>query len=167
MSSSGGGDINQHNPFNLSRFLEAQESMYTIALSELRAGQKLTHWMWFIFPQLDGLGASKTSNYYSIKCMEESRKYLEHPVLGTRLLDCTKYAIAIQGRTIRQIFGTPDNMKFCSSMTLFEHVAAPNSVFSYALDKYFAGKRDAETLRLIREPNAKRTSSDSVTGAAG
>ena len=144
-------DVNQHDLFNLSRFLKAQKDMYASALSELSIGQKRNHWMWFIFPQIDGLGTSETTKYYAVKSLKEAHKYLKHPILGTRLLECTKHVNAIQWRTAHQIFGVPDDMKFCSSMTLFEHIAGPNTDFSYALDKYFAGARDSKTLQLIQK----------------
>jgi len=135
---------------DLARFLDAQADAYAQALRELRAGQKRSHWMWFVFPQFDGLGASATSRRYAIKSLEEAREYLRHPVLGRRIAECTEAVNRLHGRSARQIFGPPDDMKFCSSMTLFELASAPNSEFASALDKYFSGKRDARTRELVR-----------------
>jgi uncharacterized protein (DUF1810 family) len=132
------------------RFISAQDSIYQSALSELRAGHKRSHWMWFIFPQIDGLGTSTTAKHYAIRSLEEPRDYLNHPVLGARLSECTMAVVGVNGRSALDFFGSPDNLKFCSSMTLFECVAGRDSDFSHAIEKYFAGKRDAATLRLIR-----------------
>jgi uncharacterized protein (DUF1810 family) len=137
-----------HDPFDLSRFLQAQERVYADALRELREGQKRSHWMWFIFPQIDGLGVSSTARHYAIKSVGEARAYLAHPVLGARLLECTRAVNALEGRSLSRIFGTPDDLKFRSSMTLFEIVAGPGSEFSGALEKYCGGHRDEATLRL-------------------
>jgi uncharacterized protein (DUF1810 family) len=141
--------MNPDDPYDLDRFLSAQESVYERALAELKDGQKLTHWMWYIFPQVDGLGYSPTAMRYSIKSMEEARQYLDHPVLGKRLLECTEAVVALKGASASEIFGYPDDMKFKSSMTLFEKIAGPGSVFSSALDRYCHGERDAATLRLL------------------
>lgn len=138
-------------PFNLSRFLEAQQDSYDSAETELAAGRKRSHWMWFVFPQIDGLGTSPTAKYYAMSGAAEASKYLEHPVLGKRLIDCTKAMIALEGKSAAEILGTPDDLKFCSCMTLFETVAGPESVFAIALDKYFAGRRDRLTLTLLRQ----------------
>ncbi len=135
-------------PFNLNRFLTAQERIYKIVLSELRSGPKRSHWMWYIFPQIDGLGHSPTSKRYAIKSLSEAREYLNHPVLGTRLLECAETVLAIQGRPISEIFGYPDDLKLKSCMTLFAGLAAPDSVFVRVLDKYFHGKRDARTVQI-------------------
>ena len=137
-------------PFGLVRFLEAQADTYAGAVHELRCGRKRSHWMWFVFPQLDGLGMSPTSRRYAIKSLEEARGYLRHPVLGARLVECTAIVNGIDGRTARQLFGTPDDLKFRSSMTLFELVSPPASAFASALEKYFAGERDSRTLELAR-----------------
>ncbi len=137
--------------FNLARFLDAQANTHAQALRELRAGQKRSHWIWFIFPQLDGLGFSATARHYAIKSVDEARAYLQHPVLGTRLLECTQSVNNLDGLTAHQIFGSPDDLKFCSSMTLFELVAEPHSEFAAALEKYYSGKRDARTLELARK----------------
>ncbi len=141
--------MNPGDPYDLKRFLVAQEGVYERALAELRSGLKRTHWMWYIFPQIDGLGYSPTARRYSIKSSEEARQYLNHPVLGKRLVECTKAVIALNDRSLSEIFGYPDDLKFKSSMTLFEKIADPDSVFSSALDRYCHGERDAATLRLI------------------
>jgi uncharacterized protein (DUF1810 family) len=139
-------------PYDLNRFLSAQEGVYERALAELKAGQKRTHWMWFIFPQIDGLGYSPTAKRYSIKSLEEARQYLNHRVLGKRLLECTEAVVALKSGTVSDIFGYPDDMKFKSSMTLFEKIAGSDSVFSAALDKYCHGERDTATLSLSEKP---------------
>lgn len=142
---------NASDTFDLSRFTTAQESIYDSVLAELRNGQKRTHWMWYIFPQIDGLGHSATSKHYAIKSLEEARQYLNHPVLGQRLLECAVAVFTVEGRSIPEIFGYPDHLKFKSSMTLFASVAAPGSVFARILDKYFNGERDALTLQLLEK----------------
>lgn len=135
--------------YNLARFVSAQAGSYSQVVRELRDGQKRTHWMWFVFPQIDGLGMSPTSRHYAIKSLEEARGYLRHPILGPRLIECTKIVNSHEGLTARAIFGTPDDMKFHSSMTLFELVAEPESEFAIALNHFFAGQRDAKTLELV------------------
>ena len=145
--------MNIADPYDLNRFLSAQEGVYERALAELKDGQKRTHWMWYIFPQIDGLGYSPTAKRYSIKSIEEAQQYLDHPVLGKRLLECTEAVIALKGGSASEIFGYPDDMKFKSSMTLFEKIAGPGSVFSLALDRYCHRERDAATLRLLEKPN--------------
>lgn len=137
-------------PFDLARFLNAQADSYAQVLNELRAGQKRSHWIWFIFPQFAGLGSSTTSQRYAIKSLAEAQAYLLHPLLGARLLECTQIVNRLPARSARQIFGTPDDLKFCSCMTLFELASAPNSEFTLALEKYFSGKRDVDSQRLIR-----------------
>ncbi len=141
--------MNPDDPYDLKRFLSAQEGVYERALAELTRGQKRTHWMWYIFPQFDGLGYSPTAKQYSIKSKEEAGQYLNHPVLGKRLLECTEAVIASQGGSLSEIFGYPDDLKFKSSMTLFEKIAGPGSVFSSALDRFCHGERDAATLNLL------------------
>lgn len=136
--------------YHLDRFLDAQEDIHDQAIAELRAGTKRSHWMWFVFPQLEGLGVSATSRRYAIRSVDEARAYLRHPVLGARLTECTEVVNGHQGRTAREIFGAPDDRKFRSSMTLFELVAGPDSPFASALEKYFSGERDARTLELAR-----------------
>ena len=134
---------------NLSRFTKAQEGIYETALFELRNGRKQSHWIWFIFPQIDGLGKSDTARYYAIKNKQEAQLYLNHPILGARLLECSKALLEIEGRTVSDIFGYPDDMKFKSSMTLFAAVASPGSVFEQALDMFFSGAKDGKTLELM------------------
>jgi uncharacterized protein (DUF1810 family) len=141
--------------FNLARFVTAQAGAYTQALAELEAGAKRTHWMWFVFPQLAGLGGSSTAKLYAIASLEEARAYLAHPLLGPRLRECTRAVNAVSGRSARQIFGPPDDLKFCSSMTLFELAAEEGAEFSTALEKYCTGRRDAATLHLL-EAHQKR-----------
>ena len=136
-------------PFDLSRFINAQEGIYDRALAELRDGLKRSHWMWYIFPQVDGLGHSPTTRRYSIKSLEEARQYLAHPVLGQRLKESAEAVLAIQGRSAADIFGHPDDWKLQSSMTLFELVSGPESVFGRILDKYYQGKRDTRTLQIV------------------
>ncbi len=142
-------DMNSNDPYDLKRFLAAQEGVYERALAELKAGRKQTHWMWYIFPQIDGLGYSPTAKHYAIKGKEEARQYLSHPVLGKRLVECTEAVLSLRGGSVSEIFGYPDDLKFRSSMTLFEKIAGLGSVFSSALDRYCSGERDAATLRLI------------------
>ena len=134
---------------DLTRFIKAQGDTYEQALSELRAGRKQTHWMWFIFPQLAGLGQSGTSRYYGLKNIEEAQAYLEDPVLGTRLQECTEAVLEVSGRSAVEIFGGIDSLKFRSSLTLFCQVAATDSLFHQALEKYFEGELDARTLELL------------------
>ena len=143
--------IGHDDPFDLSRFTPAQERIYDRVLAELRSGQKRTHWMWYIFPQIDGLGHSTTTKHYAIKSIEEARQYLNHPVLGTRLLECAEAVLAVEGRSVSEIFGYPDDLKLKSSMTLFETVADKRSVFVRVLDKYFHGERDVRTLHLLEK----------------
>ena len=136
-------------PFSLSRFVEAQEGVYERALSELQAGQKRSHWIWFIFPQYDGLGFSAISKRYAIKSVDEAEAYLRHPVLGPRLLECAEAILAIEGRSAAQVFGSPDDMKLRSCATLFARVSLPGSVFARVLDKYFGGEPDEKTLQFM------------------
>ena len=135
--------------FNLDRFLEAQDAVFENVRSELREGRKRTHWMWFIFPQIAGLGHSPMSKTFAISSLLEAEAYLKHPVLGPRLRECTQLVNAVEGRSISQIFGDPDDMKFRSSMTLFAHATTDNRVFQDALQKYFAGKHDQATIELL------------------
>jgi uncharacterized protein (DUF1810 family) len=139
-----GGD-----PHNLGRFVQAQEGVYEQALAEISSGKKQSHWMWYIFPQFDGLGFSATSKRYSIKSVAEAEAYLGHPVLGPRLVECAEAALRVQGRTAFAVFGSPDDLKLRSCATLFARVSAPGSVFDQLLDKYFQGERDGKTLRLL------------------
>ena len=136
-------------PFNLQRFVEAQAGAYGAALAELRAGRKQSHWMWFVFPQIAGLGSSPTARRSAIASLEEARAYLAHPVLGPRLADCTAAVLGVQGRTAHEIFGSPDDMKFRSSMTLFALADPGAPAFGTALEGYFEGRRDRRTLDLL------------------
>lgn len=133
-------------PFNLQRFVEAQEPIYQQVTSELRAGEKMSHWMWFIFPQIQGLGWSETSIEFAISGLEEARAYLAHPVLGARLKECTQLVLRVENRSAARIFMSPDDMKFRSCMTLFAQVSPEDDIFSMALKKYFRGVPDQLTL---------------------
>jgi uncharacterized protein (DUF1810 family) len=135
--------------YDLQRFVQAQDTGYDQALSELRAGLKQSHWMWWIFPQLDGLAASPTSKYYSIKSVAEAKAYLAHPMLGPRLVECAEAVLAVEGRSATEILGSPDDLKLRSCATLFAHVSSQGSAFKRVLDKYYRGERDASTLRLL------------------
>lgn len=133
-------------PFNLERFVTAQDSVFKQVLSELKAGAKMSHWMWFIFPQIRGLGRSPISIEYAISTREEAQAYLQHPVLGPRLKECTQLVLDLEGRSATDIFDTPDDMKFRSSMTLFARVSTDDDIFERALRKYFRGVPDQLTL---------------------
>lgn len=137
------------NPYQLDRYIEAQRGMFEQACSELRRGQKTGHWMWFIFPQIAGLGFSETSRYYAIRSLDEARAYLEHPILGLRLREICGIVNGLKGRTAREVFGSPDDMKLRSSMTLFARTREDNAVFVEVLRKYFGGMEDERTLELI------------------
>ncbi|MET3811817.1 DUF1810 domain-containing protein [Arthrobacter sp. UYEF3] len=141
----------EDDPFELSRFAEAQDSAgtYHHALSELRSGSKRSHWMWFVFPQIAGLGMSPTSRKYAISSLDEAREYLHHPVLGARLLECARAVLAVDGRSAEQIFGSIDARKLQSSSTLFLRAAPDEQVFQQILDEYFNGGPDAVTDRII------------------
>ena len=135
--------------FDLQRFVEAQAPIYSKVCEELRAGRKESHWMWFIFPQIAGLGQSPTSIRFAISSLDEASAYLAHPVLGPRLLECSRLALEVEGRTARQIFGVVDELKFRSSMTLFAGAAREAAVFRQCLDKYFGGAPDRATLAKL------------------
>ena len=134
---------------DLDRFVEAQEGVHARALAEIKAGRKATHWMWFVFPQIEGLGASPMAVRYAIGSVDEARAYLAHPVLGARLRECAEAALAVEGRTAHDIFGTPDDLKLRSSATLFERADGEGGVFTRLLEKYYAGDRDPATLARI------------------
>ncbi|MDT0182868.1 DUF1810 domain-containing protein [Microbacterium sp. ARD31] len=136
-------------PFRLQRFVEAQEGVHARALDELRAGRKTTHWMWFVFPQVAGLGSSATAQRYAIGSLEEARAYLAHPVLGPRLTEYVEAVLSHSGRTAHDILGSPDDVKLRSSMTLFVLVAGPESVFQRVLDAFFDGEMDTRTVDLL------------------
>jgi uncharacterized protein (DUF1810 family) len=136
-------------PFDLRRFVDAQDRVYDTVLSELRGGRKRSHWIWFVFPQLRGLGRSGTAQHYGISSLDEARAYLAHPVLGARLRECTGLVAAIDGRSVDEIFGWPDNLKVRSSMTLFAHATDDNSGFRAVLDKFYDGEEDPATVELL------------------
>ncbi|MDQ6636060.1 MAG: DUF1810 domain-containing protein [Gemmatimonadota bacterium] len=136
-------------PHDLQRFLDAQASNYADALAELRAGRKRSHWMWYVFPQYDGLGHSAMTRRYSIRSLGEAEAYLRHPILGLRLMECAEAVLDVEGRSAHEIFGSPDDAKLRSSATLFSRVAPAGSVFHRILDRYFAGEPDGRTLELI------------------
>jgi uncharacterized protein (DUF1810 family) len=138
-------------PFDLNRFVRAQEPDYKHALEEIAAGRKRSHWMWYIFPQFAGLGLSSTSRHYAIGSLDEARAYLAHPILGPRLVECAEAALTVKGRSAHDIFGSPDDLKLRSSVTLFALVSSENSVFHRVLEKYFEGKRDQRTLDVVAE----------------
>jgi len=140
---------NAGDPHDLRRFVEAQADVYDQALAEIRSGRKQSHWMWYIFPQFDGLGFSATSKRYAIKSLAEAKAYLRHPVLGPRLIECADAVVRIEGRSALAIFGSPDEVKLRSCATLFESVSPVGSVFDRLLGKYFRGERDGTTLRLV------------------
>lgn len=141
--------VENKDPFDLARFVEAQEGVYQAVLSELRAGRKRSHWMWFIFPQMQGLGRSQTANLYAIKNLGEAKAYLDHSVLGPRLRECTNALPEDTGLSASDVFGYPDDLKFCSSMTLFEFVAPDSRLFKDAIDRYCGGRRDDMTLSIL------------------
>ena len=136
-------------PYNLRRFVDAQASVYPRVVAELAGGQKQSHWMWFIFPQIKGLGSSPTAQKYAIGSRAEAEAYLRHPLLGPRLHECTRLVTAIDGRSIDAILGTPDDLKFRSSMTLFASVTPDNTDFVAALDKFYGGEMDGATLERL------------------
>ena len=136
---------------NLNRFLEAQRKDYDIALSEIRAGRKRTHWMWYIFPQFRGLGHSETSKYYGIKDIDEAKEFLNHPVLGLRLQQISEELINLEEKDATMIMGHPDDLKLKSCMTLFLHIDdKKESVFKHVLDKFFDGHADQKTLKFLK-----------------
>lgn len=137
-------------PHNLQRFIDAQETDYRSVLAEIAAGRKVSHWMWYVIPQYDGLGFSSTSKHYAIKNPTETVAYLNHPILGPRLRECVDALLSVTGRSAHQIFGSPDDLKLKSSMTLFSHISSEGSAFEKVLDKYFDGHRDTNTLELVR-----------------
>jgi uncharacterized protein (DUF1810 family) len=138
-------------PFVLERFVHAQRGVYEVALAELRAGRKTTHWMWFIFPQLEGLGSSLMATRYGVTGLPEARAYLAHPVLGPRLIECVEAVLGVTGASAQVIFSSPDHLKFRSSLTLFAAAAPWEVVFTTALDTYFGGVRDPVTAERLRK----------------
>jgi uncharacterized protein (DUF1810 family) len=143
------GSPQMDDPFCLMRFLNVQETDFAQALSEIKAGQKRSHWMWYIFPQYDGLGFSTTAKLYAIKSLQEAKAYLAHPILGPRLIECADAVLGVEGRTAHQIFGSPDDLKLKSSATLFAQVSSSGSVFERLLAKYYQGESDQKTLLLL------------------
>jgi uncharacterized protein (DUF1810 family) len=137
-------------PFDLQRFVDAQARVYADVVNELRAGRKRSHWIWFIFPQIAGLGSSPTAARYAISSLDEARAYLGHDVLGPRLRECTRLVNAVQDRSIGEIFGSPDDMKVRSSMTLFHQATEDNGDFVELLDRYYDGEPDPLTLQRLR-----------------
>ena len=139
----------QKDSYNLQRFVEAQEEMYAVALKEIKQAGKYNHWMWFIFPQIAGLGSSYYAQKYSISSLDEARAYISHPVLGARLLECAEAVLALSADVCPDFFGYIDSMKLCSSMTLFAEAVPEHSVFQKILDKFYNGKSDLKTISLL------------------
>ncbi len=137
--------------YNLHRFLDAQQPVYDAVLDELRAGRKSSHWIWFIFPQISGLGRSGPAQQFAITSLKEAKAYLQHPILGPRLRACTQLVLNVEGRSAEEIFGYPDHLKFRSCMTLFLTATTDNKIFKDALLKYFDGKPDTLTLDLLAQ----------------
>lgn len=136
-------------PYDLNRFVQAQQGDYERALTEIRGGRKRSHWMWYIFPQVAGLGTSSMACRYAIKNLAEATAYFAHPILGPRLVECAEAALAVEGRSAHEIFGSPDDLKLKSCATLFACVTPPGSVFEKLLARFYAGARDGQTLRLL------------------
>ncbi len=147
---------NPREPFDPDRFIAAQEHSFPDALRELRNGRKETHWMWYIFPQLDGLGSSSTARHYALQNLAAARAYLQHSVLGPRLLDCCRALLAVRDRSAAQIFGYPDDLKLRSSMTLFSLVPEPPPEFGQVLERYFEAKLDSRTMELLKKGRENR-----------
>ena len=142
--------MNDDDPHELQRFVEAQAPVYDRVRAELAAGHKTSHWMWFVFPQLRGLGRSAMAQRYGIASAAEALAYWQHPLLGPRLAECTALVLAVRGRTLHEIFGSPDDLKFASSVTLFAHVAPQEPLFAHAIERCCGGHPDAGTLALLR-----------------
>jgi uncharacterized protein (DUF1810 family) len=141
-------DTRQTTP-SLQRFVEAQDSVYAVVLEELAAGKKTTHWMWFVFPQLKALGRSAIAKFFGIESSAEALAYWQHPVLGRCLKECKELVLAVEDKTANEIFGSPDDLKFCSCMTLFAQVAPEEPLFGQALDRFFGGQPDENTMELL------------------
>jgi uncharacterized protein (DUF1810 family) len=148
-----GGSTEPPKTYDLRRFIDAQAEVYAQALVELKAGRKQTHWIWYIFPQLAGLGSSTTAQYYSIADLEEARQYLAHPLLSVRLRACCAALLALPDGDITAVLGHPDDLKLCSSMTLFERAAEDPAIFAAVLEKFYAGRRDSLTHELLVQDN--------------
>ncbi|PSN19699.1 DUF1810 domain-containing protein [filamentous cyanobacterium CCP5] len=142
---------NPSDPHNLHRFIQAQAQDYERALAELKGGRKRSHWMWYIFPQFEGLGRSPTAQRYAIKSLAEARAYLQHPVLGPRLIEAAEALLQVENRSAHDILGTPDEMKLRSCATLFANVSPASSVFEQLLEHFFQGQPDEKTLQLLRD----------------
>lgn len=140
----------QPDPHDLARFLAAQARNYNEALAELRTGRKLSHWMWYVFPQAESLGHSSTARYYGIRSAAEAEAYLQHPVLGARLIECARALLAHAHRTAHAIMGTPDDLKLCSSMTLFASVPGASPLFAQVLTRFFEGREDGLTIEWLQ-----------------
>ena len=138
-----------NDPYNLQRFVDAQKPVFEQVCSELREGCKKSHWMWFIFPQIKGLGHSETARTFAISSREEAQAYLNHPILGPRLRECSRLVTLVEGRSARRIFGSIDALKFRSSVTMFASVASDNGAFTEALQKYFGGDVDSLTVEKL------------------
>ena len=136
-------------PHDLARFVTAQRGTYEVALDELKSGAKQSHWMWFIFPQVAGLGSSTMATHYAVRSRAEANAYLSHPVLGPRLRECAEALLRIRDKSAEQIMGRPDDVKLRSSMTLFAAISEPNSPFHAVLDRYFSGQSDPKTLQYL------------------
>jgi uncharacterized protein (DUF1810 family) len=143
-------EASMNDRYDLDRFVEIQAEVYTEVLRELRAGQKTGHWMWFIFPQIAGLGRSPMAERFAISSLEEARAYLDHPVLGKRLRECTQAVMDVEGKTAHAVFGFPDEMKFRSCMTLFARAATDDEIFGEVLEKYFSGESDRLTVEKLK-----------------
>jgi uncharacterized protein (DUF1810 family) len=139
-------------PFDLKRFVDAQAPVFRTVVDELRGGRKRGHWMWFVFPQLRGLGSSPMAERYGISSLEEARAYLRHDLLGPRLRECTGLVNQVQGRSVAEIFGSPDDLKLCSSMTLFARATDDNADFLALLDRYYGGRQDPVTVTRLTAP---------------
>ncbi|HET7075489.1 MAG TPA: DUF1810 domain-containing protein [Mycobacterium sp.] len=139
-------------PFDLKRFVDAQAPVFRTVIDELRGGRKRGHWMWFVFPQLRGLGSSPMAERYGISSLEEARAYLRHDLLGPRLRECTGLVNQVQGRSVAEIFGSPDDLKLCSSMTLFARATDDNADFVALLDRYYGGRHDPVTVTRLTAP---------------
>lgn len=137
---------------DLQIFVQAQENIYEQALAELKNGSKESHWMWFVFPQIAGLGNSATTRKYAVPNLADAKAYLSHDLLGSRLRECTEAVLAVEGRSAYEILGSPDDMKLKSCMTLFELADGPDSIFSDILEKYFEGQRDERSLTILNAP---------------
>jgi uncharacterized protein (DUF1810 family) len=143
-------------PYNLERFVAAQRTNYAEALAELKEGRKRSHWMWYVFPQVAGLGSSPMAQRYAIRSRAEAEAYLRHPLLGARLVDCAQALLSVKGKSAHEIMGSPDDVKLRSSLTLFAAISPPGSLFAIVLDRYYGGQADARTLEFLSIGENKR-----------